>query len=406
MPVRSTSGCDRIADDLQQRPGGDHRRARAPPNSCCRLAEDALEASRRRPRARRRGRRRSSRLAGPSAVSDHRAVPPIAAGRPAPARPRLGNVRRPVTGLHPAGSPARRRHGVVGRADLHHCHAAQVPGSTATRASSACSRSRGPRFRHDHQPDRRRAADGGRRRDRDRDGPLEGPVALHDDGRQLNPHDARLQAPDLRRRARRSTVHWVRDHPRQRPRGSKGFGEPPRSPPPAAIGNALAQATGRPVHRLPMTSRARVGGDAVVSPHPSRRPASSRRSSALASERRPVTGGTDLVVGARQGKAPLPASLVAIDRLGRAVRHRDGEDSVLGSARSPAMPTSNPSALAASASPAFAALADASGTDRLPATRHVGTLGGNVMNASPAMDTGGPARRASAPRWCSDSSAA
>ncbi len=33
---------------------------------------------------------------------------------------------------------------------------------------------------------------------------------------------------------------------------------------------------------------------------------------ALAAGARPVAGGTDLVVGARQGKAPLPDSLVAI----------------------------------------------------------------------------------------------
>ena len=30
---------------------------------------------------------------------------------------------------------------------------------------------------------------------------------------------------------------------------------------------------------------------------------------------RPVAGGTDLVVGARQGKAPLPDAIVAIDRI-------------------------------------------------------------------------------------------
>ena len=30
---------------------------------------------------------------------------------------------------------------------------------------------------------------------------------------------------------------------------------------------------------------------------------------------RPVAGGTDLVVGARQGKAPLPEAIVAIDRI-------------------------------------------------------------------------------------------
>jgi CO/xanthine dehydrogenase FAD-binding subunit len=36
---------------------------------------------------------------------------------------------------------------------------------------------------------------------------------------------------------------------------------------------------------------------------------------ALANGARPVAGGTDLVVGARQGKAPLPGSIVAIHRL-------------------------------------------------------------------------------------------
>ena len=36
---------------------------------------------------------------------------------------------------------------------------------------------------------------------------------------------------------------------------------------------------------------------------------------ALANGARPVAGGTDLVVGARQGKAPLPDRIVAIDRL-------------------------------------------------------------------------------------------
>src|SRR6476660_7825036 len=36
---------------------------------------------------------------------------------------------------------------------------------------------------------------------------------------------------------------------------------------------------------------------------------------ALAEGARPVAGGTDLVVGARQGKAPLPDAMVAIHRI-------------------------------------------------------------------------------------------
>jgi CO/xanthine dehydrogenase FAD-binding subunit len=109
--------------------------------------------------------------------------------------------------------------------------------------------------------------------------------------------------------------------------------------------------------------------------------------SAMAAGARPVAGGTDLVVGARHGKAPLPESLVGI--------HRIGELSSLGSApggglRIGALVThatlaSDPDVLAA-----YTGLADASAIVGSHATRANGTLGGNVMNASPAMDTGAP----------------
>jgi CO/xanthine dehydrogenase FAD-binding subunit len=36
---------------------------------------------------------------------------------------------------------------------------------------------------------------------------------------------------------------------------------------------------------------------------------------------RPVAGGTDLVVAARQGRKPLPESIVAIDRIGELAGH-------------------------------------------------------------------------------------
>ena len=47
---------------------------------------------------------------------------------------------------------------------------------------------------------------------------------------------------------------------------------------------------------------------------------------AMAGGARPVAGGTDLVVGARQGKAPLPESIVAIHRIEelRAISELDG----------------------------------------------------------------------------------
>jgi CO/xanthine dehydrogenase FAD-binding subunit len=108
---------------------------------------------------------------------------------------------------------------------------------------------------------------------------------------------------------------------------------------------------------------------------------------AVADGARPIAGGSDLVVGARQGKAPLPSALVAIHqvqelsgiqaaadgsvRIGALARHADVEaDPLLGER--------------------FSALADGSALVGSPSTRNVGTLGGNVMNGSPAMDTGAP----------------
>ena len=107
---------------------------------------------------------------------------------------------------------------------------------------------------------------------------------------------------------------------------------------------------------------------------------------AVGSGARPVAGGTDLVVGARQGKVALPEAIVAIDRieglrgiveiddglrLGALATHEEIEASQLIRER-------------------FTSLADASAIVGSHATRAQGTIGGNVMNASPAMDTGGP----------------
>jgi CO/xanthine dehydrogenase FAD-binding subunit len=107
---------------------------------------------------------------------------------------------------------------------------------------------------------------------------------------------------------------------------------------------------------------------------------------AVASGARPVAGGTDLVVGARQGKAPLPESIVAIDRLDelREVRD-DGDALVLGALVTHEMLVADPIVRER-----LTALADASAIVGSHATRAQGTIGGNVMNASPAMDTGAP----------------
>ena len=107
---------------------------------------------------------------------------------------------------------------------------------------------------------------------------------------------------------------------------------------------------------------------------------------AIAAGARPVAGGTDLVVGARNGKAPLPESLVAIHRLSdlRGIGERDGS-LVLG-----ALATHADIVASQEICNRYTALADASAIVGSHATRSTGTIGGNVMNASPAMETGGP----------------
>jgi CO/xanthine dehydrogenase FAD-binding subunit len=92
------------------------------------------------------------------------------------------------------------------------------------------------------------------------------------------------------------------------------------------------------------------------------------------------------VVGARQGKKPLPDAIVGIHgieslrgisaagaglRLGALVTHEELESHPVVRER-------------------FTGLADASAIVGSRATRANGTIGGNVMNASPAMDTGAP----------------
>ena len=107
---------------------------------------------------------------------------------------------------------------------------------------------------------------------------------------------------------------------------------------------------------------------------------------ALATGARPVAGGTDLVVGARQGKAPLPEALLAIHRI-EALR---GIDEVDGGLRLGTLATHEELVAHPAVRDRFSALADASAIVGSHATRAQGTIGGNVMNASPAMDAGGP----------------
>lgn len=110
---------------------------------------------------------------------------------------------------------------------------------------------------------------------------------------------------------------------------------------------------------------------------------------AVAAGARPIAGGTDLVVGARHGAAPLPDSVVAIDRIAE-LRGIEVVDGVGGSVRIGATVTHAELLTNDVVVDTFTGLADAAALVGSPSTRNVGTLGGNVMNASPAMDTGAP----------------
>ena len=108
---------------------------------------------------------------------------------------------------------------------------------------------------------------------------------------------------------------------------------------------------------------------------------------AVAAGARPVAGGTDLVVGARSGKSALPARIVAIHRVAelRGIEPLDGGGLRLGALASHAEIVASEAIRKR-----FTALADACAIVGSHATRAQGTIGGNLMNASPAMETGGP----------------
>jgi CO/xanthine dehydrogenase FAD-binding subunit len=108
----------------------------------------------------------------------------------------------------------------------------------------------------------------------------------------------------------------------------------------------------------------------------------------LATDRaaRPVAGGTDLVVAARQGRRALPESIVALDRIVELDHHAVVDGAlVLGSLTSHGWIADSAEVRAI-----WSALADASAIVGSPATRATGTIGGNLMNASPAAETTAP----------------
>jgi CO/xanthine dehydrogenase FAD-binding subunit len=100
-----------------------------------------------------------------------------------------------------------------------------------------------------------------------------------------------------------------------------------------------------------------------------------------------LAGGTDLVVLARKRSQPLPPALIAIHRLAelQGVEERADGSLHVGAAVTHAELETNPAVL-----DRFTALADGAALVGSPATRNVATLGGNLCNGSPAMDTGSP----------------
>ena len=101
----------------------------------------------------------------------------------------------------------------------------------------------------------------------------------------------------------------------------------------------------------------------------------------------PVAGGTDLVVAARSGRHPLPDALVSLHRLGglRGISFTENGALALG-----ARVTHGEIERSEQVRGSWPALADAAVLVGSPATRHVGTVGGNLANASPAMELGAP----------------
>jgi CO/xanthine dehydrogenase FAD-binding subunit len=100
-----------------------------------------------------------------------------------------------------------------------------------------------------------------------------------------------------------------------------------------------------------------------------------------------VAGGTDLVVAARSGRRALPPAVVSLHRLDEL---RGIERSGDGSLRIGALSTHADLERSGLVRSGWPALADAAVLVGSPATRNVGTVGGNLANASPAMELGAP----------------
>ena len=213
---------------------------------------------------------------------------------------------------------------------------------------------------------------------------------LDDDGRHRNAHltDYKLvtasDAPQI-------DIAWIEtDTPNAGPKGSKGVGEPPCVPTAGAIANAIAKVIGARVHALPMTPE-RVWEAGAMSVEPFVTASTRRRGASRALAARRAPGRRRHRPRRRRAlreRRRCRTSLVAIHRVAelhgidvaRTERLRLGAlvDATRRSPRS------------ADVRARLTALADACAIVGSHATRAQGTIGGNLMNASPAMETGGP----------------
>ena len=221
-----------------------------------------------------------------------------------------------------------------------------------------------------------------------------------DEGRQLNAAllEYKLQTmPD----APPITVKWVQTNASDGgPRGSKGVAEAPNVATAAAIANALSKLTGGPLRKLPDDARAHLGAhprrwsrELHGQPHTLDEALAGRWPAEHADGRSRAAPTSS---SPRARTSPLPGALwrSTASAASADLRSRRTGTLVLGALVNAC---GRSEGRAPGASNGWTGLADGSALVGSPATRHVGTIGGNVMNASPANETGRRSCSCSAP---------